>query len=158
MPAQPDAPCACAEYRRLRGLGDARVHAILTEEDLPEHDDLAETSVTNEPLYEGEAILAVAADNEWIAANAIEKIKVDLEPLPFALDPLQSLRRGGSNARTDGNTIIRETPEGGGRPTMVVKDTKWDEGLFVDPGRLPMGEPQGEWTSVISTRASRRRL
>ncbi len=139
-------------HARVRSIDAAEalampgVHAILTEEDLPEHDDLAETCVTNEPLYEGEAILAVAADNEWIAANAIEKIKVDLEPLPFALDPLQSLRRGGSNARTDGNTIIRETPEGGGRPTMAVKDTKWDEGLFVDPGRLPMGEPQGEWT------------
>ena len=122
------------------------VHAILTEEDLPEHGPLDETCVTNEPVYEGQPILAVAADNETLAAAAIEKIKVDLQPLPFVLDPLASLRRGGPNARVDGNTVAREAPEEGARPEMVVKDTKWDDALFADPNRLPMGEPHAEWT------------
>jgi xanthine dehydrogenase molybdenum-binding subunit len=123
------------------------VHAILTEEDLPEHGPLDETCVTNEPLFEGQAILAVAADTEAIAADAIEKIKVDFEPLPFALDPLMSLRAGGSNARTDGNVIVRE-PQDEGRPKMVVRDEKWDEAVFAAAGetRLPMGEPHAEWT------------
>ena len=50
----------------------------------------AEFALTKEPLYEGEPILAVAADSEEIAADAIEKIIVDFEPLPFVIDPLDS--------------------------------------------------------------------
>ena len=49
------------------------VKAILTADDLP---DLrgAERALTNEPLYQGEPILAVAAVDELTAANAIERI------------------------------------------------------------------------------------
>ena len=53
-----------------------------------------ERALTNEPLYEGEPILAVAAVDELTAAEAIEKIDVDFEPLPFVVDPLESLRPG----------------------------------------------------------------
>src|SRR5512147_874744 len=49
------------------------------------------------------AILAVAAVDESTAAEAIEKIRIDYEPLPFVVDPLVSLRPGGPNARTKGN-------------------------------------------------------
>ncbi len=44
-------------------------------------------------------ILAVAAVDELTAAEAIERIKIDYEPLPFCVDPLESLRPGGPNAR-----------------------------------------------------------
>ena len=81
------------------------VEAILTADDLPEVDAPSERALTNEPLYEGEPILAVAAVDETTAADAIEAIRVDLEPLPFAIDPLDSLRPGGPNARLDGNTL-----------------------------------------------------
>ena len=37
------------------------------------------------------------------AAEAIEKIEIEFEPLPFVVDPLESLRPGGPNARTKGN-------------------------------------------------------
>ena len=60
----------------------------------------------NEPLYEGEPILAVAADSEELAAEAIERIIVDLEPLDFVIDPLDSLRPGGPNGRTEGNVFV----------------------------------------------------
>jgi len=43
-------------------------------------------------VYQGEPILAVAAVDELTAAEAIEKIRVDFEPLPFVVDPLVSLR------------------------------------------------------------------
>ena len=51
------------------------VKAILTADDLP---DLrgAERALTNEPLYQGEPILAVAAVDERTAADAIERIDV----------------------------------------------------------------------------------
>ena len=65
----------------------------------------AKPALTNEPLFEGEPILAVAAVDEVTAADAIERIVVDLEPLPFVIDPLESLRPGGPNARLDGNVL-----------------------------------------------------
>src|SRR5919112_2984429 len=63
----------------------------------------AEVALTNEPLYKGEPILAVAAVDELTAAEAIERITLDLEPLPFVIDPLQSLRPGSANGRLEGN-------------------------------------------------------
>src|SRR3990167_5724560 len=92
------------------------VKAILTVDDMPEPADSvddagrvirantrAERALTNEPLYEGEPILAVAAVDEFTAAEAIEKIQIEFEPLPFAVDPLVRLRPGRPTARTDGN-------------------------------------------------------
>ena len=140
--------CRVRKIDASAALAMPGVHAILTEEDLPEHDPMDETCVTNEPLYEGQAILAVAADSEWIAADAIEKIKVDLEPLPFALDPLDSLRPGGPNARRDGNVIVRDTPSEPGKPPKnVVKEQKWTAAAFAAAGgaRLPDGEAHVEW-------------
>ena len=66
----------------------------------------AEVALTKEPLYEGEPILAVAADSEEIAAAAIERIIVEYEPLPFVIDPLDSLRPGGPDGRTQGNVFV----------------------------------------------------
>ena len=114
------------------------VEAILTADDLPEIEAPGEQMLTNEPLYEGEPILAVAAVTEEAAADAIEQIQIDIEPLPFALDPLESLRPGGSNARLDGNTMS-------GRNMLDMKwaNVDWSE---VDRGTLPMdGEVTDEW-------------
>ena len=68
---------------------------------------VSERGLTMEPLYEGEPILAVAAVDELTAAEAIEKIVIDFEPLPFVVDPLVSLRPDGPNARTQGNVWMR---------------------------------------------------
>ena len=114
------------------------VEAILTADDLPEVEAPGEQMLTNEPLYEGEPILAIAAVTEEVAADAIEQVRMDLEPLPFALDPLDSLRPGGTNARLDGNTLA-------GRELLDVKWTNvdWSE---VDRGILPTdGEVTDEW-------------
>ena len=62
-----------------------------------------ETALTDEPVYQGEPILAIAAVDETTAAEAIELIRVDYEPLPFAVDPIDSLRPGSPSARTKGN-------------------------------------------------------
>ncbi len=124
------------------------VVAIMRADDelLPAGRPLAERPLTDEPLYEGQPILAVAAISETIAADAIEKIELDLEPLPFALDPLDSLRPGGPNAMIDGNVLVtRQTDEG--RET-VIEEMKWDAAVFEEagPDRLPMGPAQDEWT------------
>ena len=114
------------------------VEAVLTADDLPAVDPPEERMLTNEPHYEGEPILALAAVSEEAAANAIEKVRLDLEPLPFALDPLESLRPGGANARLEGNTMV-------GRDLVDIKWTNvdWSE---IDRGTLPMdGEITDEW-------------
>ena len=114
------------------------VAAILTADDLPPVDTPNERALTNEPLYEGEPILAVAAVDETTAADAVERIVLDLEPLPFVLDPLDSLRPGGPNARLDGNTMSGTT----------LATIKWDGGDWaaIDGGELPAGGPAtNEW-------------
>jgi CO/xanthine dehydrogenase Mo-binding subunit len=110
-------------------------------------------ALTNEPLFQGQPILAVAAVDELTAAEAIEKIKIDLEPLPFVVDPLVSLRPGGPNARTDGNVWVRvppPPPKPGEKPALTPPELhtiKWTREDFEDAnqGRLPMGKPTEEW-------------
>ena len=106
---------------RVRGI-DARealampgVKAILTADDLPKPAAPAgggagpslapEAALTNEPVYQGEPILAIAAIDELTAAEAIEKITLDLEPLPFVVDPLE--QPAARAARTRGAKATR---------------------------------------------------
>jgi CO/xanthine dehydrogenase Mo-binding subunit len=132
------------------------VRAILTADDLPAPADTltdngtvikaskwGERGLTMEPLYQGEPILAIAAVDELTAAEAIERIQIDFEPLPFVVDPLDTLRPGGPNPRTDGNVWV--TPSGG-QPT--VAELKWTAADFAETqhGRLPMGKPPDDWS------------
>ena len=103
------------------------VKAILTMEDLPGvtpgqtlgegvvSTTQGELPLTMEPVYEGEPILAVAAVDELTAAEAIEKIQIDFEPLPFNVDALASLRPGSANARVQGNTWLAPAAPAAGR-------------------------------------------
>jgi len=126
------------------------VKAILTADDLP---DLrgAERALTNEPLYQGEPILAVAAVDERTAAEAIERIAVDFEPLPFVVDPVESLRPTGANARVEGNVWITPPAAPGTPPQQVrpkVETLKWTDGDFATApeGGLPFGKATDEWS------------
>src|SRR5881398_1904085 len=95
------------------------VKAILRAEDMPgaaagatlgegvQASVISERGLTDEPLYCGEPVLAVAAVDELTAAEAVEKIEIEWEPLPFAVDPIESLRPGGANARMQGNVWVR---------------------------------------------------
>jgi xanthine dehydrogenase molybdenum-binding subunit len=143
------------------------VKAILTADDLPAPADTltdngtvikaskwGERGLTMEPVYQGEPILAVAAVDELTAAEAIEKIHIDFEPLPFVVDPLDTLRPGGPNPRTDGNVWGRPatlaskpaSPQGPAPP--VVTELKWTKTDFEEEkhGRLPRGKTPDEWT------------
>ena len=80
---------------------------------------LASSASRTTPHYENEAILAIAAVDETTAADAIDLVRVDYEPLPFALDPLDSLRPGSPDARLEGNTRI-------GRDFVSLKWTQED--------------------------------
>ena len=125
------------------------VKAIITADDLPDLGPNVERALTNEPFYAGEPILALAAVDELTAADAIEAINVDLEPLPFVVDPLESLRPDGPNARTAGNAWGAPMPGGQGpNAPSPIKTVKWTNEQFADEaeGRLPMGEPTEQWS------------
>src|SRR3981081_379307 len=132
------------------------VRAILTADDLPAPADTltdngtvikaskwGERGLTMEPLYQGEPILAVSAVDELTAAEAIEKIRIDFERLPFVVDPLDTLRPGGPNPRTDGNVWVQRPGS-----TPAVAELKWTETDFAETqhGRLPMGKTPDEWS------------
>jgi CO/xanthine dehydrogenase Mo-binding subunit len=142
------------------------VKAILTADDLPAPADIVtdlgatikanlkgERALTNEPVYQGEPVLAVAAVDELSAVEAIEKIKIEFEPLPFVVDPLVSLMPTGANAR-EGNYWGRtpapagQTGRGAPPPQTVIQELKWSDQDFAEyqHGRLPMGKPTDEWT------------
>src|SRR5208337_4073240 len=139
------------------------VKAMLTAADLPAPADTltdngtvikaskwGERGLTMEPLYQGEPILAVAAVDELTAAEAIEKIQIDFEPLPFVVDPLDTLRPRGPNPRTDGNVWVRPaTPASSQTPAPpLLTELKWTEADFAEEkkGRLPMGKTPEEWS------------
>ncbi|MEE2899049.1 MAG: xanthine dehydrogenase family protein molybdopterin-binding subunit [Gemmatimonadota bacterium] len=133
----PHARVRSVDLSELRNMDG--VVGILTADELPEVRAPGNTILTNEPLYVGAPILAVAAVNETVAQNAIAAINVNLEPLPFCVDPLESLRPDGPNARTDGNIVRRG--EG-------VVEMKWTAEDFdaAGEGQMPMGEPLAEWS------------
>ncbi len=132
-------------HARVRNIDDREalamegVMGIITAADLPETDNLigSDRALTMEPMYQGEPILAVAAVDEATAAAAIEKIKVDYEALPFVIDPLDSLRPGGPNARVGGNTVVDR---------KEVVEIKWTAQDFEEAGdSMPMGQAEVEW-------------
>src|ERR1700694_3911109 len=145
-------PLPHARVRRIdasEALGMPGVKAILTADDLPAPADTltdngtvikaskwGERGLTMEPLYDGEPILAVAAVRALTAAEAIERIRIDFERLPFVVDPLDTLRPGGPNPRMDGNIWV--TPSRGQAP--AVAELKWTDTDFAETShdRLPM--------------------
>jgi xanthine dehydrogenase molybdenum-binding subunit len=132
------------------------VRGILTPAEVPGHADYindngtrikadkwGELALTDEPMYQGEPILAVAAVDELTCAEAIELIDIEMEPLPFAVDPLESLRPGSSNAREDGNVWVSKPHQPAELTTL-----KWTDEDFAaeKEGRLPMGQAPDEWS------------
>jgi xanthine dehydrogenase molybdenum-binding subunit len=138
------------------------VRAILRASELPEPADTvtdlgetikanpkAERALTDEPVYAGEAILAVAAVDEETAAAAIEAIHIEFEQLPFVVDPLTSLRPDGPNPRVEGNVWGRPPAQAGQPPgPLDIQTLKWTAADFAeyDRGKMPMGKPQVEWS------------
>ena len=120
------------------------VVAIITGEDVPKPQQpqqlgeapaqrantIPEVAIATEPMYQGEPIAAIAAIDELTATEAIEKIQVEYEPLPFVVDPIVTLRPGGPNARAEGNVW---------RPPQVAEFKLPESAVAeLDEGRIPM--------------------
>lgn len=93
----------------------------------------------DEVYYVGEPILALAAINEHVAAEALEKVVLELEPLPHVTNSLDSLFPGGPDARSSGNVAASQ---------INLQTVKWDAGAFAKAGdtKLPMGKPAEDWS------------
>ncbi len=136
-------------HARVRNIDASRALAmdgvlgILTADEVPAVAAPNEPILTNEPMFIGQPILAVAAVSEQLAADAIDAIELDLEALPFTVDPLESLFPGGPDAREDGNVCDNRLT---GPPSL--RQIKWTAGDFasVEEGQLPTGEPAAEWS------------
>ena len=159
-------PLPHGRIRRIdasKALAMPGVKGILTADDLPAPADVVtdlgqriaantkgEKALTNEPVYQGEPVLALAAVDELTAAEAIERIEITWEPLPFVVDPLVSLRPGSPNARLEGNIWGRPKPPTPGQPIVppAIEELKWSEADFAEyeHGRLPMGQTPDEWS------------
>ena len=106
-------PYAHAKIRSIdtsAALALPGVKAILLPEDVPGPKDqvndmgqtlranpYSERALASEPLYQGEPVLAVAAVDEATAAEAIERIKIRWDVLPFNVDPVATLRPGAAD-------------------------------------------------------------
>ena len=109
------------------------VVGILTPDDVPVPEEAAEAILSNEPSYVGEPVVAIAAVTEKIATDALEKLKIEIEPLPFVMDPFDSLRPEGPNAREGGNAANRGVP---------LQTHKWaDEDFVSEDGGMPTSGP-----------------
>jgi CO/xanthine dehydrogenase Mo-binding subunit len=135
-------------------LATPGVRAILTADDLPEGARSPIPALTNEPMYEGEPILALAAVDELTAVEALERLELELEPLPFVTDPLESLRPDSPNAHTSGNVWApaggptRQDLEGAVQSRMEIQTLKWTGQDFAgaQDGQLPIGKAPEEWS------------
>src|SRR3954463_1384055 len=116
------------------------VLGILTADDVPQFPPPALPILAkDEVYYVGDPILAVAAESEQAATDAIEAIKIDFQQLPHVVDPLESLFPGGPNARTAGNVADGQ---------IKLQTVKWVAADFAAAGdtKMPMGHAAEEWS------------
>ena len=138
-----ESPMPHAKVRNIdasEALALPGVVGILTADEVPHGREPEWPILTNQPNYFGAAILAIAAEDETIAARAVELVKIDFEPLPFAVDPLDSLFPGGPNAHEGGNVS--------GSGGVQLQEIKWTAREFaaIEDGQLPLGQPALEWS------------
>jgi xanthine dehydrogenase molybdenum-binding subunit len=136
-------PIPHARIRRIdtsAALKIKGVVGILTADDVPQFPPpQVPILAKDEVFYVGEPILAVAAESEEIAAEAIEAIRIDFEQLAHVTDPLESLFPGGPDARSNGNVAAAQ---------INLQTVKWEAADFAAAGddKLPLGKPAEQWS------------
>src|SRR5437667_2167300 len=125
----------------------AGVVAVLTHEDVPQNSlrmelpgRMAEATagavLATQPVlaegcvrFQGEPVVAIAAETPEIAAEAAERVRVEYEPLPGVYDPAAALRPGEPHVHEGGNLLrawhIRkgDATEAFARADVVVEKT-----------------------------------
>ena len=116
------------------------VVGVLLPGEVKQPSDAGHAILTDYPVFVGQPIFAVAALTEQQAEDAVQAANVEIEPLPFCIDPLDSLRPDGPNAHVGGNVANRRE--------VALQEIKWTGKDFAMAGEdmLPMGQPAREWS------------
>lgn len=93
-----------------------------------------------EPRVFGYPVAAVAAVDEYTAADAVEAIEVDYEVLDHVIDPIESLKPGGPNAALEGNALVEEDGD------EVIGEIKWSDADFSQDFPANPGEWNIQWS------------
>jgi len=112
---------------------------VLLPEEVKQPDATGQPILSAEPAYYGQPIVAVVAETEQAAADAVAALRVDMELLPFVVDPLESLRPGSANALTGGNVSGRG---------VDFQEVKWSGRDFALAGEaaVPQGPTPIDWS------------
>jgi CO/xanthine dehydrogenase Mo-binding subunit len=79
--------------------------------------------------FQGEPVVAIAAETPELAAAAAERVRVEYEPLPGVYDPIEALRPDAPSVHEDGNLLRQwhlrrgEPAEGFRRADVIVEQT-----------------------------------
>lgn len=94
------------------------------------------TDLTREVRYAGEEIAAVAAESEQIARDALKRIKVEYEPLPFVVDPEEARQANAPRVVQQGN-VRGGNPQERGDPDSAFRrsDVVVHEATYSVPAR-----------------------
>ncbi|NIM70969.1 MAG: molybdopterin-dependent oxidoreductase [Xanthomonadales bacterium] len=170
------APHPRARIARL-DVGKARaipgVHAVLTHADIPGENSYlyAEPDqpllAEDEVRFQGDAVAAVAAEDERTAAAALAAIEVEYEPLPGVFDPLEAMREDAPRiVAGEDNVIMREVYRTGdveaafAAADVVVENTyrtRWAEHAFLETeGAVAQLDDEGVLTVYSSCQAPHR--
>ena len=76
---------------------------IMTPSDVKAPNPTGQAILNSEPAHVGAPIVAIAAETEQAAEDAVALLEVELEPLEFCVDPLESLKPKGPSALLAGN-------------------------------------------------------
>lgn len=135
------------------------VHAVITFEDVPSRP-VGQPALDGNPKVFGTPVAAVAANDEYTAADAVEAIDVEYEVLDHVIDPVETLKPGSPNARVEGNVPTGEAEgEGsggqGGDESAPIEEIKWDDADFstrfpTDPGEWTVQWEVGDVESALS--------
>lgn len=122
------------------------VEAVITYEDVPDNG-VGQPALDEEPKVFGYPVAAVAAQDEYTAAAAVEAIDVDYEVLDHVIDPVEALKPDGPKARLGGNVptgeSVAESEQGEEQGSQAVDTIRWSDADF---GSARFPENPGEYT------------
>ncbi len=108
------------------------VRAVVTPFDVPAGHIAPDVSILDtEVRFVGDEVAAVAADDEYIAQQALDLIEVEYAPLPFVTDPRVAIERAAPPVHSGGNLVGGEpivlergsVEEGFAEADVIVEDT-----------------------------------